>query len=247
MHTTKTHRETTPMCDHEDQETHYLTSVFSCRNRSYVIKGKCWQCLEAHKQRIMTIRRSAKRTKIERKVTLTPVNLISYGDTKVKKHNSSISGTKAPSTQERQTPDELITAIENFTGRKIGFDLAASKEMHKHPAYFDIKDDSLTKPWAQIQREGQFLWLNPPFKTVRPWMIKCAEEANKGAFICSLVLNSRATNWYKEIARPLAQCLILDSRVTFGGMTQPFPKELQLIIWSKGATSEGYFDWKRWV
>jgi len=227
MHTTKTFRETVPMCDHEDQQQDFISEAFSCRNRSYVLKGRC--------------------TKVKEKTRLTPVDLLSYGDTKVKKHNSSISGTKAPSTQERQTPDELITAIENFTGRKIGFDLAASKEMHKHPAYFDIKDNSLEQDWAKHQKDGHFLWLNPPFKTVRPWMEKCAMECNKGAYICSLVLNSRATKWYKEIAVRMAQCLILDNRVTFGGMTQPFPKELQLIIWSKGATSEGYFDWKRWV
>lgn len=148
--------------------------------------------------------------------------------------------------QDRATP----WAFMEFVNRMfpICFDLAAHDKNYKHAGFFTEEDNSLEQDWSRLYRGMEFnskghanyLWLNPPFKTVTPWMEKCAGESY--CKIVTLTLASRGTNWYHEFVKPFALSLILKNRLTFIGETQPFTKELMLNIYGTGITGEGYLD-----
>jgi len=149
--------------------------------------------------------------------------------------------------QNYETPDYLIKIIEDHFGH-IGFDLAADAENTKcSDMWFGVEDDSLAQDWFKVWRESrfEFLWLNPPFKTVRPWMEKCRDESKKGARILSLTKASIGSAWYREVVAPNAASYILTSRVTFVGCTTCFTQDLMISEWGTGKTGLGFWDWKR--
>jgi len=152
--------------------------------------------------------------------------------------------------QERSTPFDFVQQV--CDRWPIAFDLAAKKKNAKHLAFFDKKDDSLKQDWSELYKKleynskghVQYLWLNPPFKNVTPWMRKCADDSHiNGVRIVTLTLASRGTTWYHEEVKPFALSLILRRRLTFIGEKQPFTKELMLNIYDRGITGEGYLDW----
>jgi len=151
--------------------------------------------------------------------------------------------------QDYETPLDLIACVVREF-RCIIFDLAASETNHKHPLYFSPSDDSLSKEWAEVYAKlgpsnYGFFWLNPPFKTVRPWMEKCRDEAARGCRILSLTKASIGSRWYREVVAPNAASYILGSRVTFVGETQGFTQDLMISEWGTGKTGIGYWDWKK--
>lgn len=152
--------------------------------------------------------------------------------------------------QDYATPPELMQAIERDFA-KIAFDLAATAENTKAPFWIE-KDfrgsGSLKVDWLadyNYHKSNGVLWLNPPFKTVRPWMEKCRDEAARGARILSLTKASIGARWYREVVAPNAASYILGSRVTFVGEAQGFTQDLMITEWGTGKTGLGYWDWKK--
>lgn len=152
--------------------------------------------------------------------------------------------------QERSTPWDFIGQVR--ARWPIVFDLAAKKKNAKHSSYFNKWDNSLEQDWIGLYKKLeynskghiQYLWLNPPFKHVTPWMKKCAITSNLyGVRIVTLTLASRGTTWYHQHVKPYALSLVLRRRLTFIGEKQPFTKELMLNIYDDGITGEGYLDW----
>lgn len=153
--------------------------------------------------------------------------------------------------QDYGTPPELVQAVERDFGVII-FDLAASKSNCIIEYHFDSSSNSLIQDWfvahsGHTQRYGdsQFLWLNPPFERVRPWMEKCRDEAAKGARILSLTKASLDSNWYQDVVAPNAASWILKDRVKFVGCPNVFTQALMLTEWGTGKRGLGFWDWKR--
>lgn len=75
---------------------------------------------------------------------------------------------------------------------KFTFDLAANKENAKCEKFFSEKDDSLTKNWTSLPHG--WLWLNPPYSPLKPWIEKAQLENQKGAKIvvlCPPIITTR--------------------------------------------------------
>jgi hypothetical protein len=144
----------------------------------------------------------------------------------------------------------LIEAVERDYG-SICFDLAASHGNSKAGGCFlSEEQNSLEEDWVDwfgdfSRIPNSFLWLNPPFKNVKPWMEKCRDESAKGARILTLTLAAIDTAWYRKIVAPHAASYILTSRVKFVGQKDLFTKPLMLSEWGTGKTGLGYWDWKR--
>lgn len=151
--------------------------------------------------------------------------------------------------QDYGTPrDLLIAAARDFS--PIAFDLAANKGNAVTMFYIskDEGSDSLKADWmADYRKHGHngVLWLNPPFKRVRPWMEKCRDEAAKGARILSLTKASIDSNWYQDVVAPNAASWILKDRVKFVGCPHVFTQALMLTEWGTGKRGLGFWDWKR--
>jgi phage N-6-adenine-methyltransferase len=151
--------------------------------------------------------------------------------------------------QDYETPPELIKAVERDFG-SLSFDLAADMLNAICEEYFIKEQDSLSQDWLKAFKDHDrhglgFLWLNPPYAQVKPWMEKCRDESAKGARILTLTLAAIDTSWYRKIVAPNAASYILTDRVTFVGEKYAFTKPLMLSEWGTGKTGLGYWDWKR--
>lgn len=154
---------------------------------------------------------------------------------------------RGKSKQDIETPWEFFRAAEQrFGGFK--WDLAASKQNHKCPNYYDIEDNSLQQDWSKLKNiSGQniLLWLNPPFDPVTPWVRKCSEEARKGAEILCLTRASIDANWYWEYVFPYADSYVLMPRLKFVGEANVYPGALMLNHYYK-PNGLSNFELERW-
>lgn len=93
-----------------------------------------------------------------------------------------------------ETPKWLFDALDDEFD--FQFDLACNKENAKCTNFFTEEDNSLSKEWHKIG-DG-WLWLNPPYSPLKPWIVKAQEENRKGARIvvlCPPIITSR---YFKE-------------------------------------------------
>lgn len=101
--------------------------------------------------------------------------------------------------------------------------------------------DSLIMPW--YAHDG-WQWLNPPFKDIKPWAMKCAEEARKGAKIVMLTPASVGSKWFADHVYPNAYVRILTGRVTFQGHSTPYPKDVMISIFDNFHKGFDIWDWR---
>lgn len=139
------------------------------------------------------------------------------------------------------TPLWLVKAIERDFGLKFVFDLAAdyvsnvNRDFHGYEEkYYDFQDNSLAQDWNNLSGD---LWLNPPFANIKDWCAKCSTYVN--GTICLLVPASLGSKWFRDycMGRPV---YILDSRITFDGHTDPYPKDLMLVFFKNGPEARDY-------
>lgn len=161
------------------------------------------------------------------------------------------------SEQVRGTPQCLVDEIENRFGVAFLLDLAANSDNNKCDAWIGECEGALSVNWLerlkglrldmgmQMDSRPACGWLNPPFKSVGPWMEKCKLESAKGMKIISLTLSSLGSNWYRDHVEGQSLSLILRERVTFEGCVDPFPKELMITLWGFGMTGLGFWSRKQ--
>ena len=133
------------------------------------------------------------------------------------------------------TPLWLVKAIERDFGLKFTFDLAADEDsciLRESDSawdykYYDFQDNSLQQDWNNLSGD---LWLNPPFANIKDWCAKCSTYVN--GTICLLVPASIGSKWFRDycMGRPV---FVLDSRITFDGHTDPYPKDLMIALFNK--------------
>lgn len=149
------------------------------------------------------------------------------------------------SNQSVQTPWELMQAIHELIGDTFAVDLAADETNTQAPSYIGEAEDSLTVAWHKLS-PGRWLWLNPPYKKIDPWVEKAMLTAvNVPSFkVAVLVPASVGSNWWRTHVHSWAQVYFLTPRVTFVGHTSPYPKDLALLIYRHNLWG-GYNSW-RW-
>ena len=135
------------------------------------------------------------------------------------------------SRQDWATPPNFLTAVKKrLLIGEFTFDLAASPSNRVCEGFFSIEDDSLSKDWAALGKG--WLWLNPPFGDIGPWVRKAREEARKGASIAVLVPASVGSNWWRDyVHQNMCDVYFLNGRITFVGAPDPYPKDLALLLY----------------
>jgi phage N-6-adenine-methyltransferase len=151
------------------------------------------------------------------------------------------------SNQSVQTPYDFMQAVHSLLGTTFAVDLAATKENAQAPTFITEEENSLTKDWDTLS-PCRWLWLNPPYTHIEPWVAKCAGESACGAYIAALVPASVGANWWVNHVAGIAQVYFLNGRITFVGHKTPYPKDLALLLYRPGVTG-GYstWDWRRYL
>jgi site-specific DNA-methyltransferase (adenine-specific) len=154
---------------------------------------------------------------------------------------------------EWETPDDLFKMLDMEFNFKL--DLAANKHNTKCKRF--ISEDSLSKDWLFSRddialetstgykynlRENGYMWLNPPYgKSIKDWIKKCDEEAQKGAKIVALLPARTDTLWFHNHIYRKYEIRFLKGRLKFklNGEEQdaaPFPS--MIVIFEK--KEDGY-------
>lgn len=141
------------------------------------------------------------------------------------------------------TPREFIRSVCSFLDiEEFTIDLAADKRNRKADLFIDEAEDSLSVDWHKYLSARQWAWLNPPFADIAPWVRKCAEELVCGANIAVLVPASVCTNWWRDYVHDIADVRFPTGRLTFEGHKASYPKDLALLLYSRGRAPE-YKPW----
>jgi len=82
-----------------------------------------------------------------------------------------------------ETPDWFFRRLDeefHFT-----YDLAATEKNRKCEKYIGTAENSLGQYWHRLS--NGFMFLNPPYKPLRPWILKAQQEARWGAKLVLVV------------------------------------------------------------
>lgn len=147
------------------------------------------------------------------------------------------------SKQDYRTPDNFIVPVQRRFG-VLTVDLAATREDAQARAFVTPEEDSLSIDWVE-RFEGENCWLNPPYSHIAPWAAKCADFAAraKTGRILFLVPASVGANWYRDHVYNKAHVIALNGRITFVGMTTPYPKDCILCVFGAGIFGFEVWNW----
>lgn len=93
-----------------------------------------------------------------------------------------------------QTPRELFDTLNNVYAFTV--DTAASELNALLPVYITKEMDSLALPWRMFTGAGEYVWNNPPYSSVAPWVAKAAKEQRNQVGTVQLVFNDPSAGWY---------------------------------------------------
>lgn len=127
------------------------------------------------------------------------------------------------------TPIEFLQAVKLRLGiDTFTCDLAASRENTVARKFYSKAVNSLEQSWNLSGHN----WLNPEYKDITPWVKKAWEESRHGAKTAVLVPASVGANWFRDYVFGKSDVLFLNGRLTFIGHTQPYPKDLMLLLYA---------------
>ena len=141
-----------------------------------------------------------------------------------------------------QTPPEIFAALNRDF--RIVADVAASANNHLLTVYLTEQDNALTQDWAGRLPLG-FVWCNPPYSDITPWVQKAAEECRKGIGTVMLVPADTSVGWFSLARNSCTEVrFIIDGRLSFiradtGKPVNGNNKGSMLLIWNPFASEFG--------
>lgn len=152
---------------------------------------------------------------------------------------------RGKSKQNYATPPTFISAVRNRFGiDRFDIDLAADATNTKGGYFFSEAENSLSFPW---NFPNKYLWLNPPFNDIRPWV----EQASKAVcnYLFVLIPASVGINWYRDHVHGKAQVFFLNGRIPFDpdNPTWGFPKDCMLCVYGQRVVNVNcsVWDWRK--
>lgn len=147
-----------------------------------------------------------------------------------------------------RTPPELFAGI-NAEFRFSG-DVAASVANALHQRYLTEQQDALQVDWLQHFGSG-FVWCNPPYSNITPWVEKANQECASGVGTVMLVPADTSVGWFNMARQACTEVrFITGGRLSFiradtGKPVNGNNKGSMLIIWNPyrpAAGHTGYVD-----
>lgn len=147
------------------------------------------------------------------------------------------------SKQDYCTPTEFLAAVKDrLCIGNFDMDVAATAENAVCVNYYDESMDALSRQWLVTQ--GGWIWCNPPFGKITPWVKKAAWESYNGASVAMLVPASVGSNWWRDYVELYAYQVFLNGRITFVGESTPYIKDCALLFYTPwGFTGHEVWTW----
>ena len=96
----------------------------------------------------------------------------------------------------------------------VGIDVCADDSNHKAAEWIDESIDGLTTPWVAINSGPA--WCNPPFKDVKPWLLKARHEAGANNVLsCVLTHMDHSTDWFATGMALASEVVLINPRINF--------------------------------
>lgn len=155
----------------------------------------------------------------------------------VKKSAGDYGGSKTPVEQRNlwQTPVPLFVALDaEFC---LTLDAAASADNALCNRYITEEQNTLETPWANYLSIPGYVWLNPPYSDITPFVQKAADESKNQIGTVMLVPADTSVGWFREAIETASEVrFIIGGRLSFINPVSGKPvsgnnKGSMLIIW----------------
>lgn len=155
----------------------------------------------------------------------------------VKKSAGDYGGSKTPVEQRNlwQTPVPLFVALDaEFC---LTLDAAASANNALCNRYITEEQNTLETPWADYLSIPSYVWLNPPYSDITPFVKKAAAESANQIGTVMLVPADTSVSWFREAIETASEVrFIVGGRLAFINPVSGKPvsgnnKGSMLIIW----------------
>ncbi|WNO60853.1 phage N-6-adenine-methyltransferase [Rheinheimera sp. MMS21-TC3] len=114
-----------------------------------------------------------------------------------------------------QTPPEVFA----FMNSEFNFksDVCASVENSLCKYYITEQLNCLTQNWLTMCIDvGDYVWMNPPYSNIGPFVARSAEMAKQGIGTVMLVMMDQSVGWYKEAVKTCQEVrLVIGGRLSF--------------------------------
>lgn len=154
-----------------------------------------------------------------------------------KKSAGDYGGSKTPVEQRNlwQTPLPLFVALDaEFC---LTLDAAASADNALCNRYITEEQNTLETPWADYLSIPGYVWLNPPYSDITPFVQKAADESKNQIGTVMLVPADTSVGWFREAIETASEVrFIVGGRLAFINPASGKPvsgnnKGSMLIIW----------------
>lgn len=154
-----------------------------------------------------------------------------------KKSAGDYGGSKTPVEQRNlwQTPIPLFVALDaEFC---LTLDAAASADNALCNHYITEEQNTLETPWADYLSIPGYVWLNPPYSDITPFVQKAADESKNQIGTVMLVPADTSVGWFREAIETASEVrFIIGGRLSFINPVSGKPvsgnnKGSMLIIW----------------
>lgn len=154
-----------------------------------------------------------------------------------KKSAGDYGGSKTPVEQRNlwQTPIPLFVALDaEFC---LTLDAAASADNALCNRYITEEQNTLETPWADYLSIPGYVWLNPPYSDITPFVQKAADESKNQIGTVMLVPADTSVGWFREAIETASEVrFIVGGRLAFINPVSGKPvsgnnKGSMLIIW----------------
>lgn len=112
-----------------------------------------------------------------------------------------------------RTPPEVFEALDQEFN--FGLDICATHESALCKSYLTPESDALTQNWDYLAK-GQWIWCNPPYSKIGPWVDKAIEAQLNGSGVVMLVMCDPSVKWFSQALDACSQCrFIINGRLAF--------------------------------
>lgn len=136
-----------------------------------------------------------------------------------------------------QTPPAVFAALNAEFNFKV--DVAASRKNALCDIHISEEENALIRDWTPDNSgwAGCYVWCNPPYSDIGPWVKKAAEQAAKGIGTVMLVMMDQSVGWFKDAVQTCQEVrLVIGGRLSFIDPTTGKPaagnnKGSMFLIW----------------